>query len=213
MMVGARTAAWSGGKRLPYKRRLAWIGSNGGVYFDLGIKADFRSFRCKHQHSNERETIFGSKYGSPWNAPSYRFFTSSWSEHIPGGTIDIKNYEVDVVVTSDIVTRKNTFVSNFENRTTSIEEGYSVNENVKTLNIYLFALHRENDSVESNNAIVKFYELEIFDGALDSNRLVYVYPVVDNNDVVCMYDEVSGKCLYNLGTGDPTYGELEGATT
>ena len=110
------------------------------------------------------------------------------------------------------MTRKNTFVSNLENRTTSIEEGYSVNENVKTLNIYLFAEHRENDSVESNSAIVKFYELEIFDGALDSNRLVYVYPVVDNNDVVCMYDEVSGKCLYNLGTGEPTYGELEGVT-
>ena len=213
MMVGARTAAWSGGKRLPYKRRLAWIGSNGGVYFDLGIKADFRSFRCKHQHSDKAETIFGSKYGSPWNAPSYWFNTSTWSEYIPGGTINVRDHKVDVVVTSDIVTRKNTFVSDFENITTSIEEGYSVNEDVKTLNIYLFARLREDDSVGSNNAIGKFYELEIFDGALDSNRLVYVYPVVDNNDVVCMYDEVSGKCLYNLGTGEPTYGELEVITT
>ena len=212
-MLGARTAAWSGGKRLPYKRRLAWIGSNGGVYFDLEIKADFRSFRCKHQHSRKREFLFGSKYGAVWNDPSYSFSSSAWSEYIPGGTINVYDHEVDVVVTSDIVTRKNTFVSNFENRTTSIVEGYSVNENVKTLNIYLFALHLEDDSVESNFAIGKFYELEIFDAALDSNRLLYVYPIVDNNDVVCVYDEVSGKCLYNLGTGEPTYGELEGITT
>ena len=213
MMLGARTAAWSGWKRLPYKRRLAWIGSNGGVYFDLGIKADFRSFRCKHQHSQEPERLFGAKYGAAWNAPVYEFRTSQYSETIPGVRIDVTGIIEDCVVTSDKATMTNNYVSDSRKYTETIPASYAVNENVKTLNIYLFALHREDDSVEFNTAIGKFYELEIFDAALDSNRLLYVYPVIDNNDVVCIFDEVSGKCLYNLGTEEPTYGELEGITT
>ena len=213
MMLGARTAAWSGGKRLPYKRRLAWIGSNGGVYFDLGIKADFRSFRCKHQHSQKQENLFGAKYGAAWNAPVYRFTTSRYSEYIPGVTINVTGIIEDCVITSDKVTMTNKYVTDYRTWTETIPANYAVNENVKTLNMYLFASNREDGSVEYSIAIGKFYELEFFADGIDTNRILYIYPVIDNNDVVSMYDEVSGKCLYNLGTGEPTYGELEGITT
>ena len=213
MMLGARTAAWSGGKILPYKRRLAWIGSNGGVYFDLGLKADFRSFRCKHQHSEKAECLFGAKYGAAWNAPVYRLVTSKYSEYIPGVTIDIKGLIEDCVVTSDKVTMTNNYIVDYRTWTKTIPATYAVDENVKTLNMYLFASNRENDSVEYISAIGKFYELEFFADGIDTKSLLHIYPVIDNNDVVCMFDEVSGKCLYNLGTGEPTYGELEGITT
>ena len=48
MMVGARTAAWSG-NALPYLRRVAYLESHGTEYVSTGISfSDTKVFSCRY---------------------------------------------------------------------------------------------------------------------------------------------------------------------
>lgn len=68
--------------------------------------------------------------------------------------------------------------------------------------LYIFAFH-----TEYNPYIYyckeKIYSCKIYDG----DTLVKDYiPVLDKNNVACLYEKVSGKFVYNQGTGTFSYG-------
>ncbi len=54
-------------------------------------------------------------------------------------------------------------------------------------------------------AIMRLYYCKIYD---NSTLVRDFIPVIDMNDVACVYDNVSGKLFYNQGTGEFAYGEL-----
>ena len=53
---------------------------------------------------------------------------------------------------------------------------------------------------------MKVYYLKIWQ---DNTLIRNFIPVIDKNDVPCLYDEVSGELFYNAGSGNFLYGEVE----
>ena len=65
--------------------------------------------------------------------------------------------------------------------------------------ITLFAINRG----ETISGKARIYSCKIFDnGTLVRNFI----PALDNNNIPCLYDEVSQTCYYNAGTGEFQYG-------
>ena len=75
--------------------------------------------------------------------------------------------------------------------------------------IYLFAYNYSTSGSSYGtpwrNASGKVYSLKLYSGETTVRDFI---PVMDNNDVPCMYDKVSGQLFYNQGTGTFLYGEL-----
>lgn len=49
------------------------------------------------------------------------------------------------------------------------------------------------------------YDFKIYD---DDHDIMHLIPVIDQNDVVCFYDEVSQSFFYNAGTGSLVAGAV-----
>jgi hypothetical protein len=70
-----------------------------------------------------------------------------------------------------------------------------------TATLFLFAYHHTNDTGSINSAM-RLYSFKIW----DNGELVRDFiPVLDLNDVACLYDKVSGELFYNQGTEDFKY--------
>lgn len=68
--------------------------------------------------------------------------------------------------------------------------------------MFLFA--RNNNGTADNNSIMKLYKCQIY----DNNILVRDFvPVLDGDNVPCLYDRVTRTLYYNAGTGNFTYGK------
>lgn len=72
-----------------------------------------------------------------------------------------------------------------------------------TMTLFLFAYHHENGTGSIQSA-VRMYSFKIWDSG---NLIRDFIPVLDMDDVPCMYDKVSGELFYNQGTEAFTYGE------
>lgn len=69
-------------------------------------------------------------------------------------------------------------------------------------NIYFFDLN-DSGNAYGSNIIGKIYSSKIYiDGTLVRDYI----PVLDQNNVACLYDKVENKLYYNSGTGDFLYG-------
>ena len=197
MMVGARTAAWSG-KALPYLRRVAYLESSGTQYVDFGVTPVFNdsfeieysipdhfemnippfgclNYTCVNQKTNKKQAFYP------------RFFTTG-AQALPNYVYD-PNYK---------------YVINIENRiVTFLQDGVEFD----TLNIgkyeangSLWCFGRSDTKAKANK--MRCYRFKIRD--------IDTIPVLDLSGRPAMYDEVSGQFFYNQGTGEFTWGELDG---
>ena len=196
MMLGARTAAWSG-KALPYLRRVAYLESSGTQYIDFGVTPVFNdsfeieysipyhfalniapfgclNFTCVNQKKDQHPGNFYPRFFST-NAPTLN------------GYVYDPNYK---------------YVINIENRiVTCLQDGVEFG----TLNIgkykasgSLWCFGRSDTEAKANK--IRCYRFKIRD--------IDTIPVLDLSGRPAMYDEVSGQFFYNQGTGEFTWGEL-----
>lgn len=70
-------------------------------------------------------------------------------------------------------------------------------------NVYLFAYN--NNGTVSRHSSMKLYECVFYDG--NGAEVHHYVPVKDADNVVCLYDAIDKKYLYNAGTGDFVGGE------
>lgn len=73
--------------------------------------------------------------------------------------------------------------------------------------LYLFA-SALNDTSYWGSSRIYYYKV-----IRNDQVVVDIIPCLDNNNVPCMYDNVSGNTYYNIGTGDFLYGEPIGPST
>jgi hypothetical protein len=73
-----------------------------------------------------------------------------------------------------------------------------------TMTLFLFAYHHTNDT-GSINSTVRMHSFKMWDKGVLVRDFI---PVLDLNDVPCMYDKVTDELFYNQGTGEFAYGEL-----
>ena len=71
-----------------------------------------------------------------------------------------------------------------------------------TITSYLFCKHRSSDGAADKTKI-KIYSAKIMDG----NDVIRDYiPVLDANNIPCLYDKITNEFYYNAGSGAFTYG-------
>lgn len=71
--------------------------------------------------------------------------------------------------------------------------------------MYLFTLNEDNSPLNLYYKGCKIYEWKYWKNGVLTQHLI---PVIDNNDVPCMYDTIGNTFYYNLGTGTFSYGEI-----
>lgn len=101
----------------------------------------------------------------------------------------------------------NGFYSHFTYSQTSdyLARTTAYGSSTKTSNnkVLLFARDFNGTTAEYRPAKVKIYSASIY---LDDELVRDFVPVLDTNNVACLYDKVEGKYYYNAGTGTFSYG-------
>lgn len=99
-----------------------------------------------------------------------------------------------------------TVQNNFMNSRTKVLDGTTIAQITSDLlsqgtrTVYLFSA---NDANAVSMDTCRIYKVQISEGSVIVRDFV---PCLDNNNVPCMYDKVSGQAFYNAGTGSFTYG-------
>lgn len=204
MVLGARTAMW-GGKKLPYKKRLEYIESSGTQYIDTGFSPSSSTEinAILAALSGQEAFIFGGRDSTSGSA-QHRFafyYNSADSRGHGNPQFGNENYPSVVLGMSDL-----SFHDVTMNSTGLYEDGSLVktfessSEFSTSSHLALFGCFT-GTSVSRGKGRIKEFEI-INDGVLIHSFI----PVLDNNDVACMYDEVTGEFFYNQGTGAFTAG-------
>ena len=206
MMVGARTAAWSGVK-LPYDAEVEWIKNVVGSYIDTGVIADsLCNISCSFILDDYNTAIYGVRknynsynYGLWSSGDKYfrsDYWTSEWAFLFDFGIPNIGlKYKISTI-------GKKVFVNNSEYsrdyRYSAPDYFWSIGEH-----IYLFGIN----NFISGHSIIGNSPKKIIDFTVEKNNDVLIalksVRFTNENGVSegAMFDGVSGQLFRNAGTG------------
>ena len=188
--------------RLPYKRRVEYLESTGTQWIDTGILC------------NNLTTL---EVGAWWNTTQYDMNIFGVYDNSSGTTL---RFMVQIHNTLPPNTYWGSSTRTIRSNASSGEwhdyvlgEGsFRVDENVvqtwsditfqMTAPMFLFARKFKNVNNPSKLYDSPFYGRIKYSRIMQNGALVQsLIPVIDFNDVACMYDEVTGAFFYNAGTG------------
>lgn len=190
-----------GNNSLPYKRRVAYLECTGTQYINTEVIPDFVngdsieiSFH-KVYAINSNYCVFGSRQSPALNGfyalrlvivacDTEGYGTVAWANPPDGYyTLHISNEYV---------------ISN--------GASYTMPKRITCAHpMYLFTLNQDNSPMNLYYIGCKIYEWKYWKNEVLTQHLI---PVIDNNDVPCMYDTISNTFYYNSGTGTFSYGEI-----
>ena len=194
MMLGARTAMWSGGAKAKYKRVVSWVSFTGD--FDTGIVG-----------------IIPVKARLKFDTPSMKLATnvvavSGWVGSYPrfailyidsGGRFAIgrgtKYYSSSIKLRLDVV-------YDVTSEFSGVGSELSVDGE-----LVLTSANSQTPTTTGNINIVGDANVRIreFDLYVSGNKVRSFIPVLDENDIPCLYDAVMDECVYGGGTA--SYGD------
>ena len=207
MLVAARDGAWAkSGAPLPYLRRVAYLESHGTEWIDTGIiPTEATSCKLDGQFRIVNVTQINVVYddsdgslGFDIGVNNGKWFARRFGINTLAITADTNRHVFEII---------------------SDESAFSIDGTKYNLNfshgsfsksIYLFA---RNDLEISDHVNIMFYcKLALYGfSARENDTLIQdLIPVIDLSGRPAMYDEVSGQFFYNQGTGEFTWGELDG---
>ena len=203
MMLGARTAAWSG-KALPYLRRVAYLESHETEWIDTGIipteatscKLDGQFRKVNVTQINGVFDRLGGTIGFDIGINSGKWFARRFGGNTLAITADTNRHTFEII--SD--------ESAFSIDGTKYNLKFSSGSFSKSIHLFV-----RNDVDGDDNNLNKFYcNLDLYGfSARENDTLIQdLIPVLDLSGRPSMYDEVSGQFFYNQGTGEFTWGEL-----
>jgi len=97
---------------------------------------------------------------------------------------------VGVKYDADYIVRPTGAIININGITTNVNRTFSLSGTLMQIGM----------TNPNNKPFAKIYYTRLYD--VNDNLIVDLIPVLDANDVPCMYDKVSGTFFYNIGTGD-----------
>ena len=178
-------------RRLPYKEVLEYLESTGTQYIDTGLVvkantlADF-TFQFTEIPSTA-SGIFGTAAGAAASVMAYRS-NSIWWFKITTKTEDLDKHHV--VFSKDGNCYKDG-ISIATRGTFGRQQNYTM---------LLFASLTDNNVIQYSSS--KIFNFKFYEGDVLTRDYI---PVLDWNDVPCMYDRVNNKLYYNQGTGEFSY--------
>ena len=211
MMLGARTAAWSG-KRLPYDAEVEWLGEGpNGSYIQTDIPTT-KNTSCAVSLEVVNATkvdgggvccaIYG--LGLSWNFYSYGLFYLTTAGQIQRGKLNFHGYNSllsDLLQTDDPVRFDVSISANGSDNVIvscgSFSSSASI-KNIKDRGRFTLLWDRSNNSLAKTRLIKVVFS--------DDNTILGSFIPVrfTNEDGVsegAMYDKVSGQLYRNAGTG------------
>ena len=171
---------------------------NTKIELDIKFSGSFNTTCTSIFSSNNRETsIFQLNFGGsggqgntlfPWNDKPFGKGGTDKSFNITNTIRENKN---TIAMSNDLITYENV-EGNLNPKTTDND-----------ISLILFGNRRADNSICSFNAYNMYvYSLKLYEG----ETLVREYiPVLDNNNVPCMYELENDETFYNQGTGDFLY--------
>lgn len=184
-----------------------YIESSGTQYIDTGIYPYQTQTEVKFGGTSLSATGVGDIAGC-WNSDNNRYYVCAYV----GSTSPTKFWSVDrsntaITLLSPADTSAHTVIYNDSNNKVffdGVEKGTVSDLTTQVANqILLFA--RMGGNGAENYYTGRIYYAKIYDKS--TNVLVRNYiPVLDYNNVACLYDQVEGKFYYNQGTGTFTAG-------
>lgn len=175
--------------------RLNYLKSTGTQYIDTEIKPTINT-KCELGVETLSNTVnlIGYVHGNDYN--DYRLFVA---DHIL--YFDFKNYRLGKYYPSIFNNYTQFEIGNYYvkvNDSKILSDAY-VNEFTADYNIYLFKFH----PLEKVGHVYKLYYLKIY----DNDKIIRNFiPVLNKDEIPCLYDTVSKKPFYNQGTGNFLYG-------
>ena len=192
MMVGARTAAWSG-KALPYYCEVEYLESTGTQYIDTGVKANKTQvvdivaiclqpgflFGSRLRINNDQSSVIfedtsdgllGVTYGNKYIARSIKFTTNT-------------EYKIHIE-------NKNTIINN-------VNYNNEYGSSYFSGNMFLFTINNGGSAHLGSYAVNRIKSFSV----KEEGTLVRDFIPVRVGDVGYMYDRVSGQLFRNAGTG------------
>ena len=202
MLINMRNAMMAG-KRLPYKRRLQWLQFNAtddgtvGCYIDTGIvpngSQDFSIVFS--DFTSQGRWICGSRIGYGNNALGFFSNTNSLNLYTTYGNTVIGGPGAFATTNVGRVTFRldaNIFSASQELGTQTYGYTFTPQTISSGRNLVIGGLN-------NNGAIISFSVFKFYRATIAGLR-DYI-PVIDWNDVVCLYDQITGQFAYNQGTG------------
>lgn len=192
---------------LPYKNEVEYLQSSNGEYINLGIAGrDITRVDFKFAPNAVESNTYGV-FGELNKAYGYSFIKRSNTNMVsvngsgtdckltPQFYIDeVKDYTVSIQGT-DVVINGNSYVAGMTARQWGLE-------------MALFGYRGSASSVFGSN--IKLYYFTIWQNGVKAREMI---PVVDWQDVPCMYDRVTGVLFYNAGTGEFVPGPVSNSAT
>lgn len=178
-------------RRLPYKEVLEYLESTGTQYIDTGLVvkantlADF-TFQFTEIPSTE-SGIFGTTAGSAYSIMAYRANIIWWFK----STTKTEDLNKHHVVFSEDGNCYKDGVSIATRGTFGVQQAYTM---------LLFASLTDNNTIYYSSS--RIFNFKFYEGDVLTRDYI---PVLDWNDVPCMYDRVNNKLYYNQGTGEFSY--------
>ena len=178
----------SGGK--PYQRELAYLESTGQQWIDTGVVSNNLSTRYDVDIAFTGQILQNGRCGLYTSA--FGAYNSQWC----CGNV----YSGGAPVQRDV-----RYSLSCRNCQLYVDDVYVLQRVYSYTGAqYMFASCNVNGQPQYTD-YMRIYAAKIYvDGTLVRDFI----PVLDNDSVPCMYDQVTGTCYYNSGTGTFLYGEL-----
>lgn len=187
----------------PYKCEVEYLQSTGTQYINTKIKPSVNNIfdiifsLTDVGGANNPPTIFGSRTSSLADLYALQYTNNKFRWAFGNKYPDYEDFVLNNEYTLNIQTTDSQLIVSGDIDYTSNNGGtYNTND------VYLFAMN--NSGSVSQCAKVKIYKFKV----TNNNQVIGDFiPVLDLNDVPCMYDKVTKEFFYNLGTGDFLYGD------
>ena len=195
MMLGARTAAWSG-KPLPYKREVKCLISSSKQLIDTGFKPTSSSVldvKIKSTTNNISKLLCGIDTGKQFCIYATNIHTVDIKA---GGSRITRNFRENSVIRyriSDGVCSGDIDGTVFN---------FSIPESISNYSFILFGGIHGYRSYSS--CAIYYFRAEKTDQEID------LIPVIDLSGRPCFFDKIKDTLIYNSGTGEFGWEELDG---
>ena len=194
-------------------KKVEYIESSGGQYIDTAYipKANTKLvMRCNVQAQYAYPSIFGVRrsvgngtfhYFARQNGNTNGIIAFSGGELTFAQPASLFGADVEVMMSPTGFT-----VTKLDDDTKLVNLSYTIGSSYPSLPLYLFTLNENgHDYGQLTWTNMKLYGCEIY----EDDILVKSYqPILDAEDVPCLYEKVNGETFYNAGSGAFTHGAI-----